>query len=201
MKPKNGKKTIPSIISWKGVSIASGIAVTLLVLYCILPLILQYCLHDPLSGPIRTKLNHMDAIGQEIKDLTARAKKFNDTSALTEVQREYEELERSFNQVLQNGRESIELNSVGKNYHDLEAALDKIEPGEVVLRDHLTPISRPVMKAGLDLDFIWKALREGNQRWTDLITARGNMNDIAIEQLNQMKLPDWEKIPVYSGLF
>jgi hypothetical protein len=51
-----------------------------------------------------------------------------------------------FSQILQNAQESIQLNSVGENYHDLKSALDKTEPGEGLLRDHLANISKPVTK-------------------------------------------------------
>ena len=202
MKPKNGKNAALSIVLGKGGRIVGWIGVALLVLFFIVPVILLYFLHDPLSGSIRTKLNHMDAIGQEIKGLAGRAKKFNDTSALAEVQREYEELKRNLNQVLQNAQESIQLNSVGENYHDLESALDKIDPGEVMLCDHLASISRPVMEAGLGVPFewIWKLLSGAAQQWTELLKARAEMNRTAIDQLNRMKLPEWEKIPPYSGL-
>ena len=202
MKPKNGKNAALSIVLGKWGRIVGWIGVALLVLFFIVPVIFRYFLHDPLSGPIRTKLNHMDAIGQEIKDLAGRAKKFNDTSALAEVQREYEEVKRNLNQVLQNAQESIQLNSIGENYHDLESALDKIDPGEVMLRDHLANISKPVTEAGLGvpLEWIWKLLSGAAQQWTELLKARAEMNRIAIDQLNRMKLPEWEKIPPYSGL-
>jgi hypothetical protein len=82
------------------------------------------------------------------------------------------------------------------------SALAEIEPREVALRNRLSLIAKPVIEAGFgpNFDFLLQLLKGAAQQWEKLFRSRAKIDRIAIEQLDQMKWPDWDQIQKSSGL-
>ncbi|HZW05265.1 MAG TPA: hypothetical protein VFF58_00015 [Candidatus Nitrosotalea sp.] len=175
-----------------------AIAAILILLFIVGGHVLLYLKPGPLPTKIATQLGHMEEAGKRVQFLVGRAKAENTPETLTKVRAEYEDLEASLNQTLQHVYDGIGLNAI--DTADLESTLPMLEKREAALHEHLVPLSKQIVKAGFDLEFIWKFFETGVMAYRDYFKARGEMEQVAKDMLRRMRWPDWDEVPKRSLL-